>query len=261
MMAMDADILLIDDQPQTLESLWVALREQGCTVAVANSGRQGFERAQTQLPDLILLDVQMPGMDGFATCRQLQASPRTRDIPIIFLTAAGDFEARLTGLSDGGVDYVTKPFQPAEVVARIRIHLRLSGRNREKPSSAPAPLLSRDEIILHAAMRYIHANLGGLPSLDELAHQVGTHDKRLSVIFRQHLGMTVFAWVREERLRVSRRLLENLDLSVADIAARVGFHSAANFATAFRQSMGATPSRYRESLHADGADTEIHADG
>ncbi len=255
---MGANILLIDDQLQTLGSLLVALREQGCSVAVADSGRKGLERAQTLLPDLILLDVRMPGMDGFATCRLLKESPRTHDIPVIFLTSAGGCEDRLVGLSDGGVDYVTKPFQAAEVVARVRIHLRLSGRGGKTASSAPAPLLSRDEIILRAAMRRIHADLAALPSLDELARQVGTHDKRLSVIFRKQLGMTVFAWVREERLRASRQLLADPDMSIHDIAARIGFRSAANFATAFRQRMGMTPSRYRDCLCGDTTQGDAH---
>lgn len=243
-----AHILAIDDAPESLGSLKSTLREQAWQVSVATDGRQGFHRAQALQPALILLDVFMPGMGGFATCRLLKESPRTRDIPIIFLTCADDGDERVAGLQQGGVDYVVKPFLPAEVVARIKIHLQRTTNAPEPEPSGPMPLLSQGEITLRAAMRHINTNLSELPPLADIAHKVGTHDKKLSAIFREHLGMTVFAWVREERLRVAREWLADSHMSVQDIALQVGFHSAANFATAFRQRMGATPSQYRKNL-------------
>lgn len=246
--AAKAHVLVIDDMPETLQSLLSALREQHWRVSVATDGRQGFHRAQALAPDLILLDVRMPGMDGFATCRLLNESPRTHDIPIIFLTSAAAGVDRLEGLQHGAVDYVTRPCLPAEVVARVRIHLQRAVRSSVSAPSGPMPLLSQGEVMLRAAMRLIGANLAGLPPLADLARQVGTHDKKLSAIFRKHLGMTVFAWVREERLRVSREWLADSHMSIHDIAAQVGFHSAANFATAFRARMGVTPSQYRSDM-------------
>lgn len=251
-------ILVIDDAPESLQRLSSTLREQGWRVSVATTGRQGFHRAQALSPDLILLDVQMPDMDGFATCRLLQESPRTHDIPVIFLTAAGDDEQRLKGLQHGGADYIVKPFLPAEVVARVRIHLRRSTQPPAASPSEPMSLLSQGEVILRASMRFINENLADLPPLVDIAHEAGTHDKKLSAIFRQHLGMPVFAWVREERLRVARDWLVDSHMSIQDIAEQVGFHSAANFATAFRQRMGITPSQYRKNLQP--ADTSVRFD-
>ncbi len=226
-------------------SVLAALRgQEGWRVDLVTSGKQGVQHARALSPDLILLDVLMPGMDGFAACRLLKEQPATRAIPILFLTSAAGADDRLAGLADGGVDYVTKPCLPAEVVARVRIHLRLAGRAAASPGG-PEELLSPDELVLRAALRWIGAHLAQLPALDEIAHKVGTYDKRLSAIFRRHLGMTVFAWVREERLRVSRDLLVTTDLGIHDIAAKVGFQSAANFATAFRKRMGVTPTCYR----------------
>lgn len=238
-------ILVVDDDPESLGSLLSALREQDWRVSVAGGGRQGFHRAQAFDPDLILLDVRMPDMDGLTVGRLLRESPRMRHTPIMFLSSANADDDRLAGLLGGGVDYVTKPFLPAEVVARIRVHLMRTAADDQAATNEPMPLLSDGEITLRAAMRLIHANLAELPPVAEIAHQVGTHDKKLSAVFREHLGMTVFAWVREERLRLAREWLADTDMSVHDIAMQVGFRSAANFATAFRARMGVAPSQYR----------------
>lgn len=248
-------ILVIDDAPESLQRLPSTLREQGWRISVATTGRQGFHRAQALSPDIILLDVQMPGMDGFATCRLLQESPRTHGIPVIFLTAVGDDVQRLKGLQNGGSDYVVKPFLPAEIVARIRIHLQRSSPRPVASSAEPMVLLSQGEITLRSAMRLISENLADLPPLVDIAHEVGTHDKKLSAIFRQHLGVTVFAWAREERLRVAREWLANSHMDIADVAEQVGFHSAANFATAFRHRLGVTPSQYRQNLREASANS------
>lgn len=239
-------ILIIDDTPEGLSSVISALRGQQWHVSVCTDSRQGFHRAQALAPDLIMLDVYMRGMDGFATCRLLQASSRTCDIPIVFLTQAAADEQRLEGLQNGGVDYIVKPGLPAEVVARIRIHLRSAALTHRIEPTEAMPVLPQGEVMLRAAMRFIHHNLAELPPLTEIAHQVGTHDKKLSAIFRQQMGMTVFAWVREERLRRAREWLADSEMNVRDIATQVGFRSAANFATAFRKRMGVSPSQYRE---------------
>ncbi|KRF02209.1 AraC family transcriptional regulator [Frateuria sp. Soil773] len=247
-----AHILVIDDTPEAIRPLLLALRGRHWRVSVATDARQGQQRAQLLAPDLILLDVRMPGMDGFALCRLLQASPRTRDIPVLFLTSAGAADERLEGLSQGGVDYIMKTCEPAELLARVQIHLQLARRRAAAVDDTPAPPLSPDEVVLRAAMRLIGQQLAELPPLEAIAARVGTHDKKLSAIFRRHLGMTVFAWVREERLRRGRELLADPLLSMQEIAGSVGFRSACNFTTAFRERMGVTPSQYRKGLQ-DGA--------
>lgn len=243
----NVQILIIDDMPDMLSSVVASLRGEGWRVSLATNGQSGFHRAQALLPDLILLDVRMPGMDGFATCRLLKESARTRAIPIIYLTVDTDSEVLLEGLRNGGVDYITKPCMHAELLARVRIHL-LAGKRAAVSDAVPMPLLSDGEVMLKAALRLISDQLSDPPSLVELAAKVGTHDKKLSSIFRQHLGMTVYAWIREERMRVSREWLAETHMSIEDIASQVGFHSAANFATAFRRRLGVTPSQYRQNM-------------
>ena len=118
-------ILIVDDNPTNLKVLSDALRDQGWTTLVATDGESAIEQVEYALPDLILLDVMMPGIDGFETCRQLKANPKTQSLPIIFMTALSDTVDKVKGLELGAVDYITKPFQHEEVLARIKLHLNL----------------------------------------------------------------------------------------------------------------------------------------
>jgi signal transduction histidine kinase len=118
-------ILVVDDNPTNLSVLSQALREAGLEVRIATDGEDALEQVEHKLPTLILLDVQMPGIDGFETCRRLKENPRTQDIPVIFMTALADAESKVKGLTLGAVDYITKPFEQTEVLARVRIHLQL----------------------------------------------------------------------------------------------------------------------------------------
>jgi signal transduction histidine kinase len=123
-------ILIVDDTPTNLEVLFETLSEAGFEVSVATGGESALKQVEHALPDLILLDVMMPGMDGFETCQHLQLNPLTKDVPVIFMTALADSVDKVRGLSLGAVDYITKPFQQEEVLARIQIHLKL--RNLSK---------------------------------------------------------------------------------------------------------------------------------
>jgi diguanylate cyclase (GGDEF)-like protein len=117
-------ILVIDDERFNLNTLHGLLRDE-YRLMVAMQGEHGIKAAQTGLPDLILLDVNMPGMDGFEVCRQLKADPITQSIPVIFITALNEASDEAKGLELGAVDYITKPFNYSVVKARVRTHLRL----------------------------------------------------------------------------------------------------------------------------------------
>lgn len=246
----DAHVLIIDDQPEALAPLTALLRADGMRISIATEARHALDRTIALRPDLVLLDVHMPQMDGFALCRLLREEPATRELPIIFLTAAASADERLSGLSLGSVDYVTKPYLPEEVLARIRIHLQLARRNHTAPSSSHTPH-DPDQVILNAALRLIGRELAAPPSLAEMARQVGTHDKRLSGIFRERMGISVFAFIREERLRKGQELLTDTSMTIQEIADMVGFSSAANFTTAFRERLGITPGAFRASARTD----------
>lgn len=118
-------ILIVDDIPTNIKVLVDLLDESGLNIAVAKSGEAALEKVHKVAPDLILLDVMMPGIDGFETCQRLKADARTREIPIIFMTALADPVDKVRGLQLGAVDYVTKPIHQEEVLARIKVHLDL----------------------------------------------------------------------------------------------------------------------------------------
>ena len=119
--ARKARVLVVEDEPKTAASLRLYLESAGFEVAVAASGDDGLRRAREEDPDLVLLDVMLPGLDGLSVCRALR---RESGVPIIFLTAKVTEESKLSGLRIGADDYVTKPFSPREVVARVRTVLR-----------------------------------------------------------------------------------------------------------------------------------------
>jgi DNA-binding NarL/FixJ family response regulator len=117
-------VLIVDDQPGNLAVLHDALDESGYTVLVATSGDQALARVAQALPDIVLLDAVMPGMDGFEVARRLKASAATAAIPIVFMTGLTDTEHVVAAFAAGGVDYVTKPIKPKEVLARIAAHMQ-----------------------------------------------------------------------------------------------------------------------------------------
>ncbi|BAY18406.1 response regulator receiver sensor signal transduction histidine kinase [Anabaenopsis circularis NIES-21] len=120
-----ATVLIVDDNSANLGVLSDALDQVGLEVWVAKSGKVALERVKYALPNLILLDVMMPEIDGFETCRLLKADPKTQDIPVIFMTALSDTTNKITGFKVGAVDYITKPFQQEEVLSRVKLHLKL----------------------------------------------------------------------------------------------------------------------------------------
>ncbi|MEY3219134.1 MAG: hypothetical protein RIT27_491, partial [Pseudomonadota bacterium] len=122
---MPEKILLVDDIHENLQVLFQLLSRQGFEVLIAEDGKTGLDIAEDELPDLILLDIMMPDINGFDVCTQLKASERTRDIPIIFMTALDDIKNKITGFNLGAVDYITKPIQHEESLARIRTHLTM----------------------------------------------------------------------------------------------------------------------------------------
>src|SRR5512139_330770 len=120
-----ADILVVDDEHENLHVLSHMLHLFGYRVRAVSDGAMAVSVAQATPPDLIMLDISMPGMDGYETCQLLKADRRTRDIPVIFISALIDVEDKVKAFNVGGVDYVPKPFQIEEVLARLETHLSM----------------------------------------------------------------------------------------------------------------------------------------
>lgn len=136
-------ILVVDDQESNLQVVASVLSSAGYEMVPANSGEQALKRIAARLPDLILLDLLMPDIDGFEVCRRIQANPDWAKLPIIFVSAADDKEMIVRALDSGGVDYVTKPFNKAELLSRVRTHLSLK-KARERAERLAE---DRDELL------------------------------------------------------------------------------------------------------------------
>src|SRR5262249_39771080 len=120
---MNARILVVDDTPANIQSVSAILKEHGYQISVATNGKQALAVLERVRPDLILLDVLMPEMDGFETCRQLKSTEAWKDIPVIFLTGQTDLEHIVNGFELGAMDYVAKPFHAHELLARVNTHV------------------------------------------------------------------------------------------------------------------------------------------
>ena len=131
-------VLIVDDVPDNLSVLHDALDESGYTVLMATHGKAALELAARVLPDIVLLDAMMPGMDGFEVARRLKANAQTAHIPIIFMTGLTETEYLVAALEAGGVDYVTKPIKPKEVLARMGVHLQGARERRQARSALDA---------------------------------------------------------------------------------------------------------------------------
>lgn len=160
-------VLVVDDNPANLQVLSSFLDQSSFEVWAARSGEKALQRLENDdLPDLILLDVMMPGIDGFETCKQLKSNPRVQDIPVIFMTALSETADKVKGLQLGAVDYITKPFQHEEVLVRIENHLKL--RNLTKTLVAKNAELQQTQTQLIQAEKV--AALGQLTA--GIAHEV-----------------------------------------------------------------------------------------
>lgn len=270
-------VLMIDDESKHLQlALEMLLGLYQLEIQTALDGPTGLEMAEQAGPDLILLDVRMPGMDGFEVCRRLKANPLTRAIPVIFLTGQSEFEDKLTGFKLGGVDYVTKPFDAPELMLRITNHLRLArrimavepaaGEHENELTSLPSgtglepssedaagpppqwPACSVDAARsldrLLKARNLLKNQLTAPPDIPALARQVGTNRTTLQQLFQEHLGMTIFGYLREQRLQQARILLGTPGLKIDTVAASVGYANGRDLARAFRQRFGVTPTEY-----------------
>jgi PleD family two-component response regulator len=123
-------VLIVDDTPDNLSVLSECLEETGMEIMAALNGEQALSLVEVMRPDIILLDVMMPGMDGFETCERLKQNSETENIPVIFVTALMDTESKVKSFSAGAVDYICKPIQKAEVLARVYTHLSISEMRR-----------------------------------------------------------------------------------------------------------------------------------
>ena len=182
---MSERILIVDDTPANIQMLMAILKEHGYQLSAATNGRQALEVIERVRPDLVLMDVLMPEMDGYEACRQLKASPAWRDLPIIFLTAKTDTADVVRGFELGAVDYVGKPFNAHELLARVSTHLTLQ-RLRLQMAARNAELARElevaQEFLTEARRRVDGALLGESPAIRALRESILDHAKTVETL-------------------------------------------------------------------------------
>jgi len=155
-------VLVVDDEDNIIELIRLGLRYEGFQVEVASDGEQGIALAQRIDPDLVILDVMMPGIDGLEVCRRLRGNPTTRDVPILMLTAKDEVGDRILGLQTGADDYLTKPFDFYELLERIKAILRRQSRAKAAPGDAKSvdsdQILQCSDLAMNTATREVTRN-------------------------------------------------------------------------------------------------------
>ncbi|MDC8784881.1 response regulator [Roseateles koreensis] len=207
-------VLIVDDVPDNLAVLHDALDESGYTVLVALDGESALQRAAQAQPDIVLLDAMMPGMDGFEVARRLKANPATSHIPIIFMTGLTDTEHLVAALAAGGVDYVTKPIKPKEVLARMQVHMQGARQVRQSRHALDA---------FGYASITVRASDGRLMWQTPLARELLAHYFGGPATHASQTPAPVLAWLREHLPAAREQHVEPPRLVVESGARRLSF--------------------------------------
>ncbi len=186
-------------------------------------------------------------------CKIITKDPRTSDIPVIFISGMTSAEQRIRGLLAGAVDYINKPFDFNEVKLRLAIHLKnraVSTNNivnhADNLQDEPLQTNSLHTILFHSARIHLLRCLATTPKMKELEKLTKTNSKQLNAAFKKCTGVTVYEYLREERMQEAKLLLQKTQLAIQGIAYQIGFKESANFTTAFKDRFGLTPRDFRQ---------------
>lgn len=247
-------ILIVEDEPE-LNSYLVNLLEPQYRVESALNGSDGFEKAVAILPDLIISDVVMPGLDGFEFCKKVRNNEKTPTIPFIFLTAKHDEQFRLLATQSGADDFISKPFDPGLLLEKVKniltnrkkLQKQYSKSIRLEPSDIE--ITSSEEIFIEKAISIIEKNLQNPKfSSEYLASELNMSN---SSLYRKLKGLTnssTAEFIRSIRIKRAAQLLSDKEKTITEIAYEVGFNDVKHFRTVFQKHFGCSPSEYREKL-------------
>jgi signal transduction histidine kinase len=217
-----ASILVVDDTPANLQVLVGMLKEHGHRVRPVLEGRLALRAAKAEVPDLVLLDINMPDMNGFEVCEQFKADPKLADTPVIFISGNNETADKVRAFSVGGVDYVTKPFQMAEVEARVATHLELRRKRRELQESLVAlrRLETLRDSLVHMVVHDLRSPLAAISACLEVIKWDAEEQHRRDVEMALHATRTIIRLVNSV-LDVSKMEGTEMRLQLAqcDVAA------------------------------------------
>ncbi|HEX6889627.1 MAG TPA: two-component regulator propeller domain-containing protein [Chryseolinea sp.] len=247
-------LLIVEDNADMRHYIGRAFSDQ-YTIAEASNGREGIQKANELIPDLIISDVMMPEMDGYKFCEQIKTNERTSHVPVILLTAKADRESRLLGLETGADDYLAKPFDVEElkVIVRKRIEERRKMRERFSKEITLEPrqiaITSFDEKFLTKVLDIIEKYIADENfSIDQLSREVGYSNMHFYRKIKSLTGETPSQFLRTIRLKRAAELLKKKSDNVTQIAYSVGFASVSYFNKSFKEQFGVTPGQYAEGV-------------
>lgn len=242
--------LIIDDN----EDMRLYLREvlaENYRLEEASNGQQGLEKALEQIPDLVLSDVMMPEMDGHELCQKLKTDEHTSHIPVILLTARAGEKAKLEGLETGADDYITKPFSPAELRARIQNLIELRQKLREQYSSnlslhpKDVTVTSADERFLQRALDILEIHRSDAEfNADAYAREMGMSRSQFHRKLKALTDKSAGEFIRTYRLNYAQQLIKKDFGNMAQIAYECGFNNPSYFAESFKKQFGMLPSEF-----------------
>jgi signal transduction histidine kinase/DNA-binding response OmpR family regulator len=233
-------VLIIDDEPGILDLHASMIRNQikNCRVLTAPDGRQGLETMRTQRPDLVLLDLMMPEVDGFTVLNRMQEEQMLRNIPVIILTAQSLTEREMTRLNQGVSAVLGKGiFSQKEMMARVEAILSRSKR-----------LGSESQRLVQRAMAYIHEHYPTPISRADISNHLNVNEQYLSRCFKNEIGVGPMTYLSRFRIECAKRLLDQENLSITQIALSVGLSSQSYFSRLFQREAGVSPSDYRKGI-------------
>ena len=254
-------ILIIEDEAQNRNLLLKGLEAEGFDTIGAENGLVGIQRAQEQLPDLVVCDVMMPEIDGYGVLVKLRQEPVTAIIPFIFLTARVTKTERRQGMKLGADDYIIKPSTVEELLGAINVRLEKQAALRqwyaEQLQQVPEPPVADTAISapnsvfpsvpqLSKVFDFIEANYHQPITLHDVAQAVGYSRAYLTSLVGSQTGQTVNRWIVKRRIAAACSLLLETDQSLEEIAAAVGYQNVCHFFRQFRQHNGTTPHVWRK---------------
>ncbi|MGA0560567.1 hybrid sensor histidine kinase/response regulator transcription factor [Larkinella sp. VNQ87] len=246
------DLLLIIDDNADIRAYVRSIFESEYRVLEASDGQEGLEKATATLPSLVICDLMMPRLDGYAFCRMLKAQEATSHIPVVVLTARAQVADRIEGFEQGADDFLTKPFLPSEIRVRVRNLIRNQNRLRTYFSGQERdvrivvePEKRQEEVFLQKVRAVIDRHLGESAfSVEQLSQEINLSQRQLVRKLKALTDQTAVEFIRNHRLEQAALYLRQNDQTISEIAFRVGFESVSYFTKMFQEKFGQLPSAY-----------------